>query len=183
MNDCPEKAALIRLSGRHATGGRNYVIVDADMFEELSRYSWKLKPNGNGTHFYAVRNSSINGKNVTLRMHRVVLGYAGSLDVDHINRNTLDNRRINLRSVTRSENVRNTPHRLGSGAHCIWPKQDKQLVKQDKQKPNLICNHCGCQFSAEKRSQLFCSESCRKKAKHRRQKTAGSLPPSMRSIT
>lgn len=98
----------IRLGGKHAVGDHEYTIVDDDMFDELNRYAWKAKPNANGTHVYAIRTQQIGDKTVDIRMHRVVLGYDGPLDVDHFNRNSLDNRRANLRAVTRSVNTKNT---------------------------------------------------------------------------
>lgn len=95
----------IPLSGREARG-RSALVDDCD-YERLSQYKWKAKASGGG-NVYAVRNTLVGGKNVTLRMHRVVLGYDGDQDVDHINRDSLDNRRANLRVCTRAENLLNS---------------------------------------------------------------------------
>jgi len=40
-------------------------------------------------------------------LHRAIMGYPKNMVIDHINRNTLDNRRKNLRIVTILENLRN----------------------------------------------------------------------------
>jgi len=73
-------------------------IVDDDDFEELSKYKWNLHPKGYGY-------SKIFGKNTL--MHRFIIGDIGDSHVDHANGNGLDNRRINLRPCTRSENMAN----------------------------------------------------------------------------
>ncbi|WP_244807972.1 hypothetical protein [Caballeronia zhejiangensis] len=70
--------ALIKLSGRHAVGRHEFALVDDDMFDFLSQWKWKAKPNGSGNHVYAVRNVVENGKNRTIRMHRLVLGMDAS---------------------------------------------------------------------------------------------------------
>lgn len=95
----------IPLSGREA-GGRSALVDDCD-YAYLSQHKWKAKQSGGG-NWYAVRNTLRDGKNITLRMHRVVLGHDGPEDVDHINRDSLDNRRCNLRVCSRAENLMNS---------------------------------------------------------------------------
>lgn len=77
-------------------------IVDAKDLEFLSWWSWYAceKP----TSTYAMANGG--GKNV--KMHRLLLSAPDGLDVDHINRNGLDNRRTNLRLATRAQNLHNS---------------------------------------------------------------------------
>ena len=105
----PDGVALLRLGGQFAVGEHRYTIVDAEDAERLSAWSWKAKPNGSGSNVYAVRNVVIDGVNRTIRMHRDVLGLdeIDPRDVDHINGRSLDNRKQNLRAVTRSENLKN----------------------------------------------------------------------------
>ncbi len=85
-------------------------IVDDDMFDELSKYDWYFDSRG-----YAMRATRKNGKTIFIAMHRVVNGTADGLMTDHINHNRLDNRRSNLRSCTRSENVCNAKFISNSG--------------------------------------------------------------------
>jgi endogenous inhibitor of DNA gyrase (YacG/DUF329 family) len=95
----------IPLTGKHAVGPYSFALVDASDYPELAQWKWKAKWNAAGNHVYAVRNVG----NSTLRMHRVILGlgaFKGD-DVDHINHESLDNRRSNLRVVSRSVNVKN----------------------------------------------------------------------------
>jgi hypothetical protein len=76
------------------------LVDDAD-HALVSRWKWRLAPNG-----YA-RRSTYRG---CMLMHRLVYGdVPAGLEVDHINRNKLDNRRANLRAVTHNVNQRNAP--------------------------------------------------------------------------
>ena len=77
-----------------------YALVDMDDYEALSRYVWRLDKDG-----YVRRRS--NGRDIY--MHRHVLGLVpgDGWCTDHINRNKLDNRRLNLRRVTRQQNAQN----------------------------------------------------------------------------
>ena len=79
-------------------------IVDDDLFEELSRYRWCLSSMG-----YAVRNSGHHndGNKKTILMHRVIMRTQSGEEIDHINSDTLDNRRENLRLCTHIENLQN----------------------------------------------------------------------------
>lgn len=56
------------------------------------------------TRVYAVRTAWNNGRPKTIRMHRHILGVTEDIDVDHKSCDGLDNRRINLRTATRSQN-------------------------------------------------------------------------------
>jgi len=49
-----------------------------------------------------------------LLMHRVITGAPKGMVVDHINHNTLDNRKVNLRVVTRQQNQCNVLPRSGN---------------------------------------------------------------------
>lgn len=88
---------LIPLCGKYGKG--KFTKVDDADFLWLSKFEfWLMKPSG-----YAI--TSINGKNVLL--HCMLNPRLPGLETDHINRDKLDNRRANLRYVTKSENTRN----------------------------------------------------------------------------
>jgi len=72
-------------------------IVDDEDYDWLMQYKWSLSGNG-----YA---QGWNGK--VILMHRLIMGL-NSPEVDHINRNPLDNRRSNLRHCTSGQNKVNT---------------------------------------------------------------------------
>jgi hypothetical protein len=85
-------------------------IVDDDRYEYLSQRIWRCKRDGYTS--YAYRNEThfdVNGnKRKTIHMHRIIMDAPPGRDVDHINHNGLDNRRCNLRIVSRAENSSNT---------------------------------------------------------------------------
>jgi hypothetical protein len=99
----------IPLSGKKGKG--LFVLVDDDIFDNLSRVTWLLSTSG-----YAVRRQYIRGsgyrtkdhKTITVRMHRLINNTPEGLFTDHINRNKLDNRRCNLRTVNKKQNAFNT---------------------------------------------------------------------------
>ena len=84
------------------------MLIDKDDYERIrmlskSRMTPKKGAKENDPIYARMR---FNGKLVLV--HRLVLGIKiKHFDVDHINHNTLDNRRCNLRMCTRSENVHN----------------------------------------------------------------------------
>lgn len=104
----PQSTRLLTLAGKHAVGGAQYAVVDADLFEELDRWRWKAKHSPDGARCYAVRNVTRNGRQVTLRLSREVLGHPPGApgDVRFKNGDTLDCRRENLEICTRSVTVR-----------------------------------------------------------------------------
>ncbi len=59
-------------------------------------------------------------------MHRVILKAPGGLDVDHINGDGLDNRRINLRVCTRSQNLANQGTQARNLSGCKGVSWDKR---------------------------------------------------------
>lgn len=82
----------------------HFAIIDSADAAEIGKYKWTAKENGNTV--YAYRKAS--GGRANIWMHRVLAGADDpSIDVDHKNRDGLDNRRCNLRLATRSENLRN----------------------------------------------------------------------------
>ena len=62
-------------------------------------------------------------------MHALITGFP---ETDHVNGNSLDNRRVNLREATRSQNNWNRGKQLGSSRFkgITWDKRDKNWKAQ-----------------------------------------------------
>lgn len=82
-----------------------YALVDDVDYERLNVFNW-CASKADGT-FYAVRSAGKRPHRRSEYMHRVILGVPDGLEADHINGDSLDNRRCNLRLATRQQNGRN----------------------------------------------------------------------------
>lgn len=83
-------------------------IVDGEDFLRFGHLKWCVTFRGRvGQYPYAVRKVRSAGRKVALALHREITGCPAGLVVDHINGDTLDNRRSNLRVVTKRENCLN----------------------------------------------------------------------------
>lgn len=87
------------------TYGTRVILVDEEDYERIIPYTWYVQTNAVSRTFYAGSNQL----RPVPQMHRFILGIGrGDPEVDHINNNGLDNRKSNLRLVTRSINVMNS---------------------------------------------------------------------------
>lgn len=96
------------------------VLIDIDDIDRLKKYSFRYQ---DGFYVKTV------DKNKTKYLHRLVMNYDGDLEIDHINRNKLDNRKCNLRIVDRKTNANN-----------IYRKETNNIrkVKRNLNKPYLL---------------------------------------------
>lgn len=78
---------------------RRKVIVDDEDYIRVSQYAWYLNSR------YIVHTFNHSDK---VKLHHFILGRPlPPYQIDHINRNTFDNRKSNLRMVTASTNMQN----------------------------------------------------------------------------
>jgi len=80
-------------------------LVDDEDYEYLMLYAkrWQAVRATSGS-WYAVGHKKMSGAGGQQYMHRVILRAPSRRHVDHKNRNTLDNRRMNLRFASRAQN-------------------------------------------------------------------------------
>lgn len=105
-----------------------FALVSPEDYEGLAAHRWYLSKG------YAIRNSARrNGtRPPQVKMHREIMA-PDSGQVDHINRDRLDNRRENLRIVTPAENSRNTGARKnGTSRHrgVCWDSRNDRWLAQ-----------------------------------------------------
>lgn len=80
--------------------------IDTEDVELCKQYKWHMRKSRNT--YYAA--TTVNGGN-KIFLHRLVLSYSGCDDVDHVDRNGLNNVKSNLRVVSRSKNIVNQDSR------------------------------------------------------------------------
>lgn len=131
-------------------GTLRYALVDPDDFVWLNVYRWHA--HSDIERPYVVRSASdATGRRFNVYMHReiMLLGHANEDErvVDHINGNALDNRRSNLRVVTREQNAQNQRSRTVATsrfrgvswdrgkwvAQCHWRRRNYFLGYYDRE--------------------------------------------------
>uniref|UniRef100_A0A6M3IXR6 Putative HNH endonuclease n=1 Tax=viral metagenome TaxID=1070528 RepID=A0A6M3IXR6_9ZZZZ len=123
------------LAGIESQGGRvilltkgKIAIVDAEDYERLARYNWYAIYHKSSDMYYAARNDRSTGNKICVLMHREILGL-GEYDEylgDHIDRNSLNNRRLNLRVASKSLNSYNCKKYSNNTSQYRGVVRDKQ---------------------------------------------------------
>ncbi len=110
-------------------------IVDKDDFEWLKERMWYAKKDKFG--FWYAYDTKTKEK-----MHRVIMSTPPNLYVDHINHNTLDNRKNNLRNVTPSQNQMNTKisKRNKTGVKGVFKRGEKYTASINE---NITSHYLG----------------------------------------
>lgn len=88
------------------TKGQFAIVDDAD-YDLLMQWKWTyLQGRKTG---YAVRYTKVDDKRVTVYMHRFIINASTGVEVDHKDRNGLNNTRNNIRIATPGQNRANAP--------------------------------------------------------------------------
>lgn len=125
----PARSKLARPADGHfvmipLTKGKFAIVDEADAELVLNRGRWYAHKGATARTFYAIYVER-SPRRVTF-MHVLIAGRKG---FDHVNRNGLDNRRINLRPATGTQNNANQALRSDSTSGfkgVTWHKQDRK---------------------------------------------------------
>ncbi|OPX46409.1 hypothetical protein CLHUN_02250 [Ruminiclostridium hungatei] len=110
-------------------GSRLEVLIDTADFELVGSVPMKWTVNGSQNkrrrNLYATGRTYVIGeKRKFLQMHRLIMNAKPGYDIDHINHNTLDNRRCNLRAVPVGKNIQNrkqATRKSQTGIRGVYP--------------------------------------------------------------
>lgn len=110
-------------------------LVDDEDFESLNKFKWQALWNDSTQSYYAYRAKGPWRSRITTHMAREILGlvHNDGNQVDHRNKDTLDNRRENLRVCTKSENMINRCKFKNSSSKykgVYWNKTKKRWISQ-----------------------------------------------------
>lgn len=84
-----------------------FAMVDDCNYDWLMQWRWYANKGRSDKTFYARRNGTVNGKRITILMHREILGATKDAMIDHIDHNGLNCLMENLRPCTQQENMKN----------------------------------------------------------------------------
>lgn len=113
-----------------------FAKVDDSDFNKFGHLTWRAEWAPGTKSFYAVRSlpRDADGNNKNERMHRMILGLTDSrIKADHINHDTLDNQRHNLRPCTQAQNGANRKNQANntSGFRGVyWNKRSNKWQAQ-----------------------------------------------------
>ena len=99
--------------------------VDDEDYEALNQFKWQA--NEDKYTFYVTRSLKIvNGRRPSLRMHRVVMNAPENMEVDHKDKNGLNNQKYNLRICTKAQNhfCQKPNHNSVSRYKGVWWRED-----------------------------------------------------------
>lgn len=111
-------------------------IIDGEDLELFQSYKWFVAGMLNGKPYLSRSVYDPTTKHrQTIRFHRQIMNTPEGMDTDHINGNSLDNRKANLRICTRSQNCMNKRGKNTSGyVGVCWHKQANKWLANIKVK-------------------------------------------------
>jgi len=128
-NKCSKVGNVIGIHVTQKNGAKHVVLMDLDDFERINQlrdFSVCVRFNKGINSFYAMYSD---GNNKTKLLHRLIMETPKGLVTDHLNHETLDNRKINLRNVSTRENMSNRKRKSEMSSQYVgvsWFKRDEK---------------------------------------------------------
>ena len=134
------------LSGEYGIGfleNDEEFYFDLEDYDLISKYYWVIKYGNNGQYKRVVTSCKYDGKKYSnLPMHVIL---TGNRNIDHINRNPLDNRKCNYRESTYRQNAQNKSlqkNNTSGVAGVVYRKDNKKWevrININKKQTKLGC--------------------------------------------
>ncbi len=124
-------AVSIPLTGKHSNLS---ILIDKDDEQFVRSFFWNGRISGKKVYAWASKQVATNGKAIPI--HRLLTDCPDGMQVDHINGDSLDNRRSNLRICESRQNHKNKTKMTGTTSKfkgVYWSKLYNRWVA-------IICN-------------------------------------------
>ena len=126
-----QEAKIKIVSQKHGT---HFAIIDIEDVELCETITWHLEYSKTIKSFYVRGN--INNKKISL--HRLITSCPTGMVVDHINHDTLDNRKENLKTCLTRENNKNNKSNTSGFCGVVWDKSRNKWKAQIKYGNKLL---------------------------------------------
>lgn len=130
-NEYEVRGDIVAIFLKRKNGDVLEAIVEASDLELAMtiKGAWYAREDARSKKFYVYHGNR--AKNIAIALHRLITNAPKGLQVDHINHNTLDNRKTNLRVVTQVENRQNlsgafSSNRSSGYRNIHWHKEEKK---------------------------------------------------------
>lgn len=111
-----------------------FALVDDEDYEWLNQWKWIARWSENTKSYYVLRTKYYNEgnkrKHKTIYLGREIMQTPEGLVCDHINHDTLDYSKTNLRNVSVRQNNQNRRDGISKYPGVIWHKRDKKWQAQ-----------------------------------------------------
>lgn len=162
---------------------KKYILTDEGrLFDRITGKEFIPGCDGSGYQYISRR---INGKNKTLKIHQLVMYYFGEpkpgdeYEIDHYNRNKLDNSIGNLRWVTHRENEYNLDRNLETGKRaCDYNSNEeyhREYSKDWKQSHRESTRKATLKYSKSEKGRKYQKQWCEDNKDKRRQASLKSI--------
>lgn len=109
--------------------GIKKVKIDIEDIEKIKDFTWCWIDSGTNRNAVYIQSTSCNIYGKRIKLHRLIMSCPEDKVIDHINRDTLDNRKDNLRICTQADNIRNRTTFKNNTSGCTgvtWEKDAKR---------------------------------------------------------